>query len=233
MQRLPLVSTAIFGVAVFVACGRHDAHDSGAIGTSGTSGSSAAEPSNNYREVTIPAGTILTVALDDRVGSATSRIDEPVHAHLTRPVTVEGAAVVPEGSNVTGEVIEAVRSAKVKGRARLAVRFDTLRLPDDGETYAMRTSAIVREARGTKKKDALKIGVPAAAGALLGGIFGGGKGVALGSAIGAGGGAAYVMTHRGPEVALNRGAVVSIRLLDPIRVRASGRMKGPRYDPEE
>ena len=179
-----------------------------------------ARPVEEFKEITVPAGTTLSVALDEGVGSATSRVDEPVRAHLTRPVSIDGVVVAPVNSEVSGAVVEAVRSARVKGRARVAIRFDSLRLPDGGDTYPIRTPAIAREARGTMKKDAMKIGIPAAAGAVLGGIFGGGKGAAIGAGVGGGAGAGVVMSTRGEEITLGRGAVLSVKLLDAIAVRA-------------
>src|SRR4029453_17957621 len=37
-------------------------------------------------EVTLPAGTRLTVVLDTSVGSVTSRVEQPVQAHISRAV---------------------------------------------------------------------------------------------------------------------------------------------------
>src|SRR5204862_224651 len=55
-------------------------------------------PVEQIREVTIPAGTTLAVALDDSVGSASSRVDEPVRAHLTRAVSIDGVVALPVGA---------------------------------------------------------------------------------------------------------------------------------------
>src|ERR671913_185013 len=84
-----------------------------------------------------------------------------------------------------------------------------------------RTATVAREARGTKKKDAAKIGVGAGAGALIGAIAGGKKGAAVGTAVGAGGGTGVVLATRGEEVALGRGAVVTTRLTAPLTVRVA------------
>jgi hypothetical protein len=176
-----------------------------------------ARPVDEFREVTVPEGTTLALALDDAVSSATSNVDDPVRAHVTRPVAVDGVVALPEGSEVSGAVVEALRSARVKGRARVGVRFDKVRVAD--ESYPIRTAAVTREAAGQMKKDAMKVGIPAAAGAVLGGILGGGKGAAIGAGVGGGGGAAYVMSERGPEVSLGRGATLSVRLAEPIKVR--------------
>src|SRR5262245_8555079 len=50
------------------------------------------------REVTIPAGTALPVVLETSVGSDTSAVETPVHAHLTRPVVIHGETVLSVGS---------------------------------------------------------------------------------------------------------------------------------------
>jgi hypothetical protein len=179
-----------------------------------------ARPVEKFRELTIPAATTFTVTLDDSVGSATSRVDEPVRAHVTRPVSVDGVVAVPGGSSLSGAVVEAVRSGRVKGRAHVAIRFDKLRPVADGETYTIRTAEITRTAPGEKKKDAAKIGVGAGAGAAIGALLGGGKGAAIGAGVGAGGGTAYVMSERGKEVGIARGATLTVRLTEPIKVRA-------------
>src|SRR5436189_2021147 len=58
-------------------------------------GSRAAEPA--LREVTLPAGTQLPIVLDTAVSSDTSRVEEPVHAHLAHAIEVQGAPL-GEGS---------------------------------------------------------------------------------------------------------------------------------------
>jgi hypothetical protein len=178
-----------------------------------------ARPVEEFRELTIPAATTFTVTLDDSVGSATSRVDEPVRAHVTRPVSVDGVVAVPAGSSLSGAVVEAVRSGRVKGRAHVAIRFDKLRPVADGETYTIRTGEITRTAKSEKKKDAAKIGVGAGAGAAIGALLGGGKGAAIGAGVGAGGGTAYVMSERGQEVGIARGATLTVRLTEPLKVR--------------
>ena len=177
-------------------------------------------PSNAaWREVTIPAGTTLPIVLDTGIGSDISRIESPVRAHLARAITIGGHAALASGSSVSGVVTDARRSGKVKGLAHVAVRFDTLAPRGDDERYRIHTASIGRTAPATKKKDAVKIGAPAAGGAIVGGIVGGKKGAAIGAAAGGGGGAAVVMSTRGKEVRLARGSRVTLRLTEPLTVR--------------
>jgi hypothetical protein len=169
-----------------------------------------------YREVTIPAGTVLPLRLTSNVGSDISGIEDPVHATLRRTIVVRGIGALPAGSAVSGYVTEAKRSAKVKGRARVGFRFNTVTAR--GESYRVSTSSVVRQAPGTKKKDAAKIAIPAAAGAIIGGIADGKKGAAIGTAVGGGAGTGVVLATRGQEVRLGRGAAISVRLLRPLTV---------------
>ena len=174
------------------------------------------------REVTIPAGTELPVVLDTAVGSDTSRVEQPVTAHLSRAVSVDGQQVLAEGSTVSGVVTDATRSAKVKGRAHVAVRFDTVVPRGDNERYRIQSPAIGRTAPATKGEDAVKIGAPAAGGAIIGGIIGGGDGAAIGAAAGGGAGTAVVLSTRGEEIHLPAGTALRVRLTEPLTVRIRG-----------
>ena len=184
--------------------------------------SDAAKSAADEREITIPAGTIIPVTLDTSVGSDISRVEQPVSAHVTRAVVISGRTVLPAGSPVGGVVMDATRSGKVKGRAHVAVKFDSLTAGRDGAKYRIATNAIGRTAAATKQKDAVKIGAPAAGGAIIGAIAGGKKGAAIGTAIGGGAGTAVVMSTRGDEVRLPKGSALSLKLTAPVTVRVRG-----------
>jgi hypothetical protein len=174
------------------------------------------------REITIPAGTMLNVTLDTAIGSDTSRVEEAVAAHLTRAIHVQGQTVLSEGSRLTGVVTDATRSAKVKGRAHVAVRFDSLTPRGEDHRYAIRTASVGRTAQGTKQKDAMEIGAPAAGGAIIGALLGGKKGALVGTAVGGGAGTAVVLSTRGKEVHLAKGSALALKLAAPVTVRVRG-----------
>ena len=169
-----------------------------------------------YREVRIPAGTKLGVRLNSSVSSDGSHIEEPVDATLIAPVKIGKSEVLPAGSHVKGDVVAAQPAGKVKGRARLALRFRTLTVGGDSYPIAAQVS---RVAPATKGKDAEKIGLPAVGGAIVGGIVGGGKGAAIGAAAGGGAGTAVVLSTPGKEVSLARGSVLSLKLQNAVTVR--------------
>lgn len=178
-----------------------------------------AESAPSYREVTIPAGTVLPVELTSSVASDSSNVEDHVRASLRRAVRVGGVEALPAGTAVLGHVTSAERAGRVKGRARVAFRFTELDVPGDGGRHAIQTQAIARQAAATKKKDAAKIGAGAAGGAIVGGILGGGDGAAKGAAIGGAAGTGVVLSTRGKEVRLGPGADLPVRLTAPLTVR--------------
>lgn len=178
---------------------------------------SASAPASHYKEVTLPAGTTLRLDLKSSVSSDSSRVEDPVRATLRQPVRVDGAEVLPTGTELVGTVTGAERSGRVKGRASISYRFDALQ--HDGERYAIRTSPLTHVAEATKGEDATKIAIGAGAGAAVGAILGGGSGAAKGAAIGGAGGTGMVLATRGKEVRLGPGADVTTRLTAPLTVR--------------
>ena len=179
----------------------------------------AAPPAPTFDEVTVQTGTELSLVLDTPVASDTSSVEGPVRAHLAKAISVDGIAALPVGSVLAGAVTEVERAGKVKGLAHIAFRFHELTRTDDSERYRIETGSVSRTARATKGKDAVKVGGGALGGAIVGGIIGGKKGAAIGTAAGAGAGGAVVMSTRGEEVRLGRGATVSVRLSQPITIR--------------
>jgi hypothetical protein len=170
-----------------------------------------------YREVVLPTGTALSLRLASPVASDTSQVEDAVQASLREGVTVNGEAVLPAGTEVVGHVTDVERSGRVKGRARIALRFTMLEY--DGDEYDVRSEAIERYADATKRKDAAKIGVGAGAGAAVGAMLGGGSGAAKGAAIGAAAGTGTVLATRGEEIRLDAGDSLVTHLTSPLRVR--------------
>jgi hypothetical protein len=170
------------------------------------------------REVTLPAGTVLPVDLETSVGSDISRVEQPVHGRLRHAVSLNGVQVLPAGTAVNGHVTAARRPGRVKGRGYIAMRFTELDTPGAGKTR-ISTATIAREAPATKEKDAVKIIGPAAAGAVIGRIAGGKDAAAKGAVIGGAAGTGYVLSTRGKDVRVGKGANLAVKLTAPVTVR--------------
>jgi len=170
------------------------------------------------RTVTIPDNTVLDVSLETALASDTSRAEDAVRGTLDSPIVIDEVTVIPAGSIVTGHVTGAQESGKVKGRAELGLRFN--RIAFRSVTYDIATKPLYWVAEGTKKDDAVKIGVGAAAGAVIGAIAGGKKGAAIGTAVGAGGGTAVVLATDGEEIRLASGRKLKVSLTEPLTIRS-------------
>jgi len=130
------------------------------------------------REVTLATGTALPVVLDTPVSSESSQVGDEVRGHLARPVLINGETVLGTGTTVDGVVTSVVRSGRVKGRVHVAIRFESL----SGAGMSRRdieASPNGSTAPATKKSDAVKVGAPAAGGAIAGGK----KGALMGGAV--------------------------------------------------
>ena len=187
----------------------------------GVDSGASAKARPRSRNVTIPSGTELPLALTSTLASDTSTIEDAVSAELTRSVTIDGREVLPAGTRVTGVVTAVDDSDRVKGRASIAFRFTSLRT--GGDQYDVDATPLSHLAPATKGEDAVKIGIGAGAGAVIGGILGGKDGAAKGAAVGGGAGTGVVLATKGREIRLGPGANVTTRLESPltIRVRAS------------
>jgi len=188
----------------------------------GAAPSAAATPAvtpaaERFREVTLPAGTQLRLELKSSVASDSSRVEDAVSAALRQPVVVNGRTILPAGTELAGSITSVERAGRVKGRARVAYRFNSLRA--QGQRYDIRTAPVAHQAAATKGSDAKKIAVGAGAGAALGALLGGGGGAAKGAAIGGAGGTGVVLATRGKEVRLGPGANVTTRLTAPLTIR--------------
>jgi len=170
------------------------------------------------REVIVPRGSTLDARLDTSVASDTSSVEEPIRATLTAPLVADGVTIAPTGSTLFGIVTAARESGRVRGRAEISLRFDRLRT--GAVIYDIRTAPMRWVAEATKGQDAKKVGIGAAAGAVIGAIAGGGKGAAVGSAIGAGGGSAVVLATKGEEIRLGSGTRLRVELTEAMSVMA-------------
>ena len=137
---------------------------------------------------------------------------------MRRAVTSHGVEVIPAGAVISGHITSAQRPGKVKGRGQVAFRFTQLDTPGEG-TSRISTGTISRTAPATKEKDVLKIVAPAAAGAVIGKIAGGGSGARKGAVIGGAAGTGYVLSTRGKDVRIGKGADLAVKLTAPLTVR--------------
>jgi type IV secretion system protein VirB10 len=173
------------------------------------------------------AGTRIPLTVMSTVSSKNAAPGDQLYLQTMIPVAVDRRIIIPAGSYITGSVTQAKRPGKVSGRGELAVKFDSMMLPNGvtvdltGRLGAMdganpgeldRTEGKVKSDGGAGR-DAMVVGGTTVGGTAMGNWIGDhGTAAGIGAAAGAATGLAAVLLTRGPEAVLERGATVEMQL---------------------
>src|ERR1700685_3056349 len=184
------------------------------------------------RAAEIPQGAHVLLRMENSLNTRTAQEGDFVYLRTAVPIAVGGQIAVPAGSYVQGVVTETKRSGRVKGRAQLAIRLETLTLGsgkvykfsphlsavDGGESGQKVVGAenTVEQAPG-KGQDAERIAILAGTGASIGGIAERSwKGAGIGAGVGSPVGLATVLLTRGKEVELRQGSTLDVVFDRPV-----------------
>jgi outer membrane murein-binding lipoprotein Lpp len=164
--------------------------------------------------VRIPPGTDLTIRIDQHLSSRGSYAGERFDGNVYAPVVFNGEVVIPAGTPVRGQVMEAHHGGHFRGRSVLDIRLTTMKL--NGYVYPLPTHDDVFSVRGKGRRSAGIIGGMTGAGMLIGGLATGGVGLAIGAAAGAGSGTAIAATTGNHNVEIPSEAIVHFRLANSL-----------------
>jgi hypothetical protein len=199
--------------AISTGCSSKSAEESSDLSAPSSKSASLFGP----KEVTLPAGTVITVRLGSTVGSKMSNTGDHFNATIATPVESGGKVVLPKGAEALGKVVEAVPQGRFKGAAVLRLVLETVTLNKD--SYDVQTSSISRSLKGKGKRTATFIGGAAGGGALIGGLAGGGKGALIGAALGAGAGTAGAAYTGDKEIVLPAESALTFKLTEPVTIK--------------
>ena len=184
--------------------------------------------------IVLPSGTQLPLVVHNSITTRTAKPGDPVYLETLFPITQDNRIIIPAGSYVHGQVVEAKRPGKVKGRAELLIRLDLLILPNG---YTVSFNAVPSgagtggneevDSEGKIKGDTDKasdvgtvlrtttmgVGVGAGVGGLAGNA---GRGAGIGTLAGAATGLMAVLLTRGPEAEIPRGSTLDATLNRPL-----------------
>ena len=183
----------------------------------------------------IPQGAHVMLRMENSITTRTAKEGDYVYLRTGTPVSVAGNIVLPVGSYVQGIVTNAKRSGRVKGRAELAIRLETITLPSGSVYKVSPTLATVDSGAGEQKiagkensvqegsthgQDAARIAILAGSGGALGAIVDqGARGAGIGAGAGAAVGLATVLLTRGREVELRQGAALDVMFDHPVALQ--------------
>ncbi len=166
---------------------------------------------------TASAGAFLDVAVNDTISTKTAKVGDAFTGTVVANVSDgRGATVIPQGSQVHGTVTEVQT-----GQLTLSVSSVTIRGKDYGLAAKIDSLETVKQSKGIGGNDVAKVGIGAAAGALLGRVIGGNtKGAVIGGVVGAAAGTGVAAKTHGSYVALPKGAHINMTLTAALVVPA-------------
>jgi type IV secretion system protein VirB10 len=197
---------------------------------SGEDGAAPGKPAA-ARTFDLVPGTKIPLSLLNSVSTRTAVEGDRVYLETVFPIVTDGRVVIPVGSSVAGTVTSVKRAGRVKGRAELFVRFDSIILPNGVmRDFRARASNIDGTNPGkldreegkvtgdsNKGGDARTVGEVAMTGTWIGALGGAaagntGMGAGIGALAGAAAGLVGVLVTRGPDAVLNKGTTVEMVL---------------------
>jgi hypothetical protein len=225
-RRFANATLCVFSVALFVV-GCQKAGDQSASSASSTvpgdNASSAVSqqapppPPPAPKPLVVPAGTVISVVLDQAVGSKISSPGQTFDATVQRPIEVDGGVAIPKGARATGIVKEAKPAGRFKGGAALELTLSTVEV--GGATYNVSTTSPTETSKGKGKRTAEMVGGGAGGGALIGALAGGGKGALIGGLIGAAAGTGGAGLTGNRDIVLRPETVVTFKLVEPVEIK--------------
>ncbi|HTA69294.1 MAG TPA: hypothetical protein VK776_13480 [Bryobacteraceae bacterium] len=167
--------------------------------------------------ITIPAGTWLTVRVDQALSSDKNHEGDYFRGTLVQPVVMNGLVVAPRGQSVTGVVTEAKKAGRVEGTSRLGLELTDIGLLD-GRQLQVKTTLTERRGNTSYGRDAAAIGVTTGTGAAIGAAVNGGVGAGVGAAAGLVVSTVGVLLTRGRPTIVYPESVLSFRLANSVTV---------------
>src|SRR6266849_3631659 len=184
------------------------------------SGASSSKPAREApprpRPIVVPAETVISVVLDERVGSKISTPGQTFTATLREPVEVDGRVAIPKGARATGIVRDAKPAGRFKGGAVLELTLTSIEV--NGTNYDVHTTSPTETSKGKGKRTAAMVGGGAGGGALIGGLAGGGKGAIIGGLIGAAAGTGGAGLTGNRDIKLPAQTPLTFKLVDPLEI---------------
>jgi len=168
-------------------------------------------------ELTIPAGTFVTVRLMGSLSSEVNQQGDGFSAMLEQPVVVGGWVVARRGQIAIGHVAEVQKAGRVKGVSSMGLALSDIPVVD-GRQLPVMSQLIQTSAGPSKGRDALAVAGTTGLGAAIGGAVDGGAGAGIGAAAGAAAGIAGVLLTPGKPTVFPPETLLTFRLQAPVTI---------------
>jgi hypothetical protein len=166
--------------------------------------------------VTIPAGTRISVRTIDRIDSAQNQVGDRFQASLEEPLTADGNVVVAKGAEVYGRLSESKKSGTFAGKSALQLELSGIVV--NGQTVPLVTGEYELSGKSRGASTAKRTIGGAAVGSIIGAIAGGGKGAGIGAAVGGGAGAGSEVITKGDQVKIPSETLLEFTLQQDVTI---------------
>jgi hypothetical protein len=193
--------------------------------------------------VTIPAGTRVMMVLKSPLHTTSGTAGSGLYLETFFPVVQENGVVIPARTYVQGIVEANERPGHLKRTSEFRFRFTTLIFPNNHVVPIKGVLQSIPGAKNSRSQDkdgtlqsvdqTEKVLIPAAAGAVGGGVLGShrafGIGLLPGAGLGVGLGLGAVLLKRGDDIDLARGTNIEMVLVAPFTLQQAQLAQNARY----
>lgn len=201
-----------FAITAAVACGQQSNPPSG-----GWRDANAPLPADAPSQLTLPAGTWVSVRTDQVLSSDHNLPGDAFTATLAQPLVANGFVVARRGQILSGRVADAMKAGRVKGTSRLALELTDVSLAD-GQNMPVHTQLVQYSGGTSKGRDAAAIGTTTGLGAAVGAAAAGGVGAGIGAGAGAAASTIGVLMTRGRPTEVYPESLLTFRTTEPITI---------------
>jgi hypothetical protein len=167
--------------------------------------------------LTIPAGTVVSVRVNEYLSSDRNQVGDRVTATLQQPVVVNGYVVARRGQMLVGQVEAAEKAGRIKGTSQLGIELTDMTMAD-GQSRPILTELWKGSGGTSHGADAATIGGTTALGAAIGSVADWGRGAAIGAGAGAAAGIGAVLLTRGRPTVIPPETWLTFRLKEAVTV---------------
>ncbi len=167
--------------------------------------------------VTIPAGTLIRVRVDQPLSSTRSQPGDVFQGVIMHDIVAGNAIAIPRGASVQGRIVDSRSSGVLKGRGELSLQLTQVTLA--GHNYPVFSDQWAHNGGDKTIQTVNRTAGLGAFGAIVGAVAGGGEGAAIGAGVGAAAGLGSSAASGRGQVFIPAEAVVTFHLAQPANVR--------------
>ena len=166
------------------------------------------QTSTKPTNVTIPSGTRLVIRMSDSIDSRQHGAGHKFRGQLEGAIAVDGMNIVPSGTSVHGQIVQAKSGGRAFGSSEMAIEFTDIMIDD--QLFEIATTDLQAKTANETGKTARRT-LRAAA---IGGLIDGSDGAKTGAKVGAG---VSILT-RGSSINIPAGTILETTLRVPLNL---------------